>query len=129
MIYVGLISPVLLQNLYMKTLILSLIIGEPNDHFISAPLKLGFHHVLVRKEDRKYLGIYWRGFYYQWRVLPLGLSSSPYFFCKVLKPGVQYLREQGLKVVYVDILPIPSGSNIDTHRLSCYSVLEIWVGL
>ena len=88
---------------------------EPGNQFISADLKNGFHHVFVRGEYRKYLGIYWRGAYYQWRVLPFGLSFSPYFFCKILKPVIQYLREQGLKVViFVDaILLIGSSNDID----------------
>jgi hypothetical protein len=59
---------------------------DSNDQFVSIDLKNGFHHVLVRETDRQYLGIRWRGIYYQWRVLAFGLSASPYFVCKLLKP-------------------------------------------
>lgn len=107
---------------------------QPEDHFISADLKNGFHHVLVRVEDRKYLGIHWRGVYYQWKVLPFGLSSSPYFFCKILKPVVQWFREQGLKIViYVDdILLIASAGDIEIHKtvlLQCLNDLGWFIKL
>lgn len=107
---------------------------EPGDNFISCDLKNGFHHVSVRKEDRKYLGISWRGVYYQWCVLPFGLSSSPYFFCKILRPVIQYLREKGLKIViYVDdILLIAPVSDIDSHKtvlLQCLKDLGWFIKL
>ncbi|MES9880717.1 MAG: reverse transcriptase domain-containing protein [Sedimenticola sp.] len=91
---------------------------EYNDKFVSTDLKNGFHHVFVREEDRKYLGIYWRGDYYQWRVLPFGWSCSPYFFCKILRPLTEYLRVLGLKIViYVDdILLISPSSDIEHHK-------------
>ena len=88
------------------------------DEFISVDLKNGFHHVPVNLNDRKYLGFSWEGIYYQWNVLPFGLSSSPYFFCKILKPIVGWLREKGLRVIiYVDdILLIASHKDIESHR-------------
>lgn len=73
------------------------------DDLYTVDLKNGFHHLSVDVEHRKYLGIYWKNTYYTWNVLPFGLSASPYFFQKCLRPVVEYLRSQGLKLVfYVD---------------------------
>lgn len=73
------------------------------DILYSADLKDGFFHVPVQEADQKFLGICWKGVYYVWCVLPQGLACSPYYFYKVLRPVVQYLREQGLRLtLWVD---------------------------
>jgi len=99
---------------------------ESQDKFVSVDLQNGFHHVLVREEDRKYLGICWRGVYYQWRVLPFGCNSSPYFFCKILKPVSQFLREKGLRlIIYVDdILLIGSAKDIERNKIVLLQCLK-----
>lgn len=75
----------------------------PNDRLITADLKDGFHHVRIHRDFQKYLGIFWNNIFYTWTVLPFGLSCSPYFFHKFLRPVVQYFRANGLRVViYVD---------------------------
>ena len=54
-------------------------------------LRSGYHHVEIFPDHRKYLA-FSRDFgdgrvkYFQFSVLPFGLSSSPYFFTKLLKP-------------------------------------------
>ena len=41
--------------------------------------------------------------YYRWTVCPFGLSCSPYYFYKVLRPVITYLRVLGIRVsVFVD---------------------------
>lgn len=76
---------------------------KPNDKFISLDIKDGFYHIPVYPVDREYLGFFWSGVYYRWKVLPFGLNSSPYFFAKTVRPVLEYLREIGLRVtVYVD---------------------------
>ena len=73
------------------------------DYFVSLDIKDGFHHIPVKDSCRDYLGFKWRGQYYRWRSLPFGMSCSPYFFAKVLRPVVAYLRSIGLRVtLYVD---------------------------
>ena len=70
---------------------------------ITVDLKSGFYHVPVPAEFQKYLGIYYQGVYYVWTALPFGLKCSPFYFNKVLRCVVRYLREQGLRLVmYVD---------------------------
>jgi len=76
---------------------------QPNDYLISLDIKNGYHHIPVSPEHQQYLGISFQNHYYVWQVLPFGLSASPYFFCKALRPVIQYLRTQGLRVTaYVD---------------------------
>ena len=76
---------------------------QAKDKLITLDLKNGFHHVPIVRCDHKYLGFKWRSTYYVWQVLPFGLSCSPYYFCKVLHPIVQFLREQLIRVVlFVD---------------------------
>jgi len=91
---------------------------KPNDYLVTADVKSGFHHVPIQKEYQDFLGISWNSRYYIWRVLPFGLNISPYFFCKVVRPVVTYLRTLGIRVVvYVDdlILMAPQAL-IEVHR-------------
>ena len=54
-------------------------------------LKSGQHHVDIFPEHRKYLAFSWEFVpghmrFFQFIVLPFGLSSAPYIFTKLLKP-------------------------------------------
>ena len=76
---------------------------KPGDYMVTADLKNGFFHVPVHVEHRDYLGFKFENQYYRWTVLPFGHCCSPYFFNKVLRPVVTYLRSIGLRtVLYVD---------------------------
>ena len=91
---------------------------QPQDILCSIDLKNGYHHVPVNICDKKYLGIQWKNKYYVWCVLPFGLKCSSYYFCKTLRPAIQFLREQGIRLVsYVDdILLMSKPSCITDHR-------------
>ena len=91
---------------------------RPHDSLVTLDIKNGFHHIPVHSDHRKFLGIHWKGHWYQWTVLPFGFNGSPYFFCKTLRPVIQHLRQQGLRlVVYVDdILLMAPPSEIENHR-------------
>ena len=70
---------------------------------MTADIKDGFFHVPVASEHRDYFGFSYKGLYYRWKVLPFGLCCSPYYFSKVVRPVITYLRSIGLRVtVYVD---------------------------
>ena len=58
---------------------------QPCDFMVTLDFKSGFHHIHVWAEHQQFLGIAFRGHFYTWRVLPFGLSCSPYF-CKTLRP-------------------------------------------
>ena len=76
---------------------------EPEDELISVDLESGFHHVPVKISDQKFLGFYWNGNYYVWCVLPFGVKSAPYYFNKILRPVVRFLRENGVRnALFVD---------------------------
>ena len=96
------------------------------DHMVTFDLKNGFFHVPVHPEDQKYLGFQFDNQWYTWKVLPFGLSCSPYFFCKVLRPVIRYLREQRIRLVlYVDdCLVLASADCISDHRDFTVQVFE-----
>ncbi len=74
-----------------------------NDVLATIDLQDGFYHISIRPEDRQYLGFKWQGTYYQWKVLPFGLSLSPWYFAKIIRPIVTYLRSLGVRLqAYVD---------------------------
>ena len=65
---------------------------------------LDIHHVEIFPEHRQYLLFSWifsSGFarYFQFSVLPFGLSSAPYLFTKLLKPLVKKWRTEGKSIV------------------------------
>ena len=91
---------------------------QPKDHMVTVDLENGFQHVPVHSDFQKYLGIAWKGYYYIWCSLPFGLNASPYFFNKVLRPVISYLRQCGLRVVVFvdDFLLMASVEAIQQHK-------------
>ena len=64
---------------------------NPGDFMFTFDLKSGYHHVEIFPEHRKYLSFAWtfssgRTRFFQFSVLPFGLTSAPYLFTKLLKP-------------------------------------------
>ena len=67
-------------------------------------LKSGYHHVEIFPEHRKYLSFAWtfssgHTRFFQFSVLPFGLSSAPYLFTKLLKPLVKKWRSEAKSIV------------------------------
>lgn len=73
---------------------------RPLDPLIPLAIKNGFHHILVHLDDRKLLGINWKGHWYEWTVDPFRVNGIPYFFCQTLRPVNQHLRQQGYDSSY-----------------------------
>ena len=72
-------------------------------YLLQLTFKNGYHHIPVALHHQQFLGIAYRGRYYIWQVLPFGLSASPYFFCKTVRPVIQFLRMHDIRVTsYVD---------------------------
>ena len=69
---------------------------ESEDQLISIDLENVFHHVPVKLIHQKYLGFFWKGHYYVWCVLAFGIKSALYFFNKILRPVLTFLRENGI---------------------------------
>ena len=99
---------------------------QPNDYIVTVDLKNGYHHVPVFEPHQQYLGIYFEGQFYTWSVLPFGLSASPYYFCKTIRPVIQYLREQGLRVsAYMDDFALLGTSEtIEIHKTQLIDTLQ-----
>jgi hypothetical protein len=88
------------------------------DELVSVDLRNGFQHVLVHPDDRDLLGFKWKGVYYRYKVLPFGLSCSPYYFCKILRVVANYLRTEALRVCFYmdDILLMAQAGDMVRHR-------------
>jgi hypothetical protein len=66
-------------------------------------LEAGYHHLDVRASDRGLLGFQVGRRWFQWRVLPFGLSISPWVFTRVMREVVAAWRRRGLRVwSYID---------------------------
>lgn len=99
---------------------------KPNDQMITLDIKSGFHHIPIAEQDRDKLGISFKGRFYRWRVAPFGLAISPLAFCKTVRPVVQHLRAQGLRVVaYVDdLLLMAQPDQMNEHKATLLQTLR-----
>ena len=77
---------------------------NPGDFMFSFDLKSGYHHVEIFPEHRQFLSFSWNFSsgvtrYFQFSVLPFGLSFAPYLFTELLKPFVSKWRTEGKSIV------------------------------
>ena len=76
---------------------------ESEDEMITIDLQDGFHHIGVCEHHQSYLGFKWRGKYYVWIALPFGVQCAPYYFNKIVRPIVQFLWENNIRLApFVD---------------------------
>ncbi|KAI8432187.1 hypothetical protein MSG28_004646 [Choristoneura fumiferana] len=54
-------------------------------------------HRGTHKDHRKYLRFMFNDSLYEFNCLPFGLATAPYAFTKLLKPVMEFLREQGIR--------------------------------
>ena len=76
-------------------------------HMIKFDLKSGYHHIDIHPDFHKFLGFSWKfgdkTKYFEFNVLPFGLSSAGHIFTKVVRVLVKYWRSRGIPViVYLD---------------------------
>ena len=86
-------------------------------------LKSGYHHVDIFPDHRKYLAFSWefvRGHtrFFQFTVLPFGLSSALYIFTKLLKPLETHWRAQGLLIAIFFDDGVGAGSSFQVAKLN-----------
>ena len=111
---------VLYRQFKMDTLNSVISMISPGAYFASLDLKHAYYTIPVVLEQRKFLKFLWLGNLYEFNALPMGLSSSPRIFTKVMKPPLAYLRQKGCTVSgYIDDFFI-QGNNFR----ECYSSLE-----
>ena len=75
----------------------------PEDWACSLDLKDAYYHIQIRKGDRKWLRFSWGGHIFQYRVLPFGLSLSPWAFTRLVRDLLQVCRTQKTRLhTYID---------------------------
>ena len=80
----------------------------PRMFVFSFDLKSAYHHIDICEEHRKFLSFKWPSSdgvmkFYEFKVLPFGLTSAPYVFTKVVRQLVKYWRGRGhLTLMYLD---------------------------
>ena len=88
------------------------------DYFLfNFDLKSAYHHVEICPDHRQYLCFAWEFSpqvtrYFQFCVLPFGLSSAPYLFTKLLQPLLKKWRQQGIPIAVYLHDGIRAGKNI-----------------
>jgi len=98
------------------------------DKLVTIDLKDGFHHIPISDSSAEFLGFQWNNVIYKWKVCPFGLSCSPYFFCKTLRPCIEFLRSKGIRLLcYMDdILVAANDADIDNHKDIVVETLQSW---
>lgn len=73
------------------------------DFMVKVDIKDAYFHVPVHKAFQPFLRFNFRGKTYQFICLPMGLTSSPRLFTRLMKPIVAHLRDRGVRlVIYLD---------------------------
>lgn len=96
--------------------------ARPGWWMVSWDLKEGYFHVSIEPRSQSFLGIFWKNRWFQYRVLPFGLSHSPAVFSAVVTSLAKYWRQQGIRVVvYLDDFCIvaPTREEVIQHREFC----------
>ena len=94
------------------------------DFFVfSFDLKSGYHHVDIFPDHRKYLAFSWdfregHTIYFQFTVLPFGLSSAPFIFTKLLKPLETHWRSQGIPIAIFFDDGVGAGSSLEVAKVN-----------
>lgn len=69
----------------------------------SLDLKHAYYSVPIAESQRKYLRFIWRGNFFEFSCLPMGIACAPRLFTKLMKPVYSTLRVMGhLSVGYID---------------------------
>ena len=89
-----------------------------NDTLFTVDLKDGFYHVKINPAHRKYFGFHFNNQFYQWCVCPFGWNGSPYYFYKVMREVLKFIRDNNIRsVLYVDdLLLMTSPAQATDHK-------------
>ena len=78
----------------MDTLETAIKLMRPGCYMTSIDLKDAYYSIPIAPEHQKFLKFVWKDQLYAFNSLPMGLSSSPRIFTKILKPFFSALRSQ-----------------------------------
>ena len=67
---------------------------RPGCYVTAIDLKDAYYSIPIAPEHQTYLKFIWKDQLYAFNSLPMGLSSSPRIFTKILKPFFSALRSQ-----------------------------------
>ena len=71
---------------------------QENDQLVTFDIESGFHHIPVHKDFQTYISFEWQGRYYVWTCLAFGINIAPYYFHKVVRPMVIFLRDNNIRI-------------------------------
>ena len=78
-------------------------ISWENAYFFKLDHKNGYQHVPLHRSSWKFFGVFWKGTYYVFTVLPFGWKSSPVVYHTLTEAVAMYLRSKGIPmVVWID---------------------------
>ena len=97
------------QKFKCEDLSVAIQIFDKGFHLFKFDLKSGYHHMEIFPAHRKFLSFAWdfgisgSSRYFQFCVLPFGLSSAPFIFTKMLKPLLKSWRSKGIPIaIFLD---------------------------
>ena len=74
-----------------------------NAYFFKLDHKSGYQHVPLHRSSWKFFGVFWKGTYYVFTVLPFGWKSSPIIYHTLTEAVAMYLRSLGIPMlVWID---------------------------
>ena len=114
----------------MDTLETAIRLMTPGCFMTSIDLKHDYYLVPMALEHQKYLKFVWRDQLYAFTCLPMGLTSSPRIFTKILKPVFATLRAKfGHSCLgYIDDSLNLADSYVETERATLHAV-ELLISL
>ena len=114
----------------MDTLETAIRLMTPGCFMTSIDLKDAYYSVPMALEHQKYLKFVWRNQLYAFTCLPMGLTSSPRIFTKILKPVFATLRAKfGHSCLgYIDDSLNLADSYAETERATLHAV-ELLISL
>ena len=111
---------------------LSTVIGliTLDSYMASLDLKHAFYSIPIATEQRRYLKFVWNGQLYEFGALPMGLTSSPRIFTKVMKPpALAFLRKKGYTLTgYIDDFFL-QGNDGDKCLANIKETLKVFLSL
>lgn len=95
----------------------------PNCWMTKIDIKDAFWHLPVHPSDQPYLAFQWRGKTYCHQVAPFGLSISPLFLAKTMRPLMAKINSSGISsCIYVDDALIVSETQQEAQQATEYTV-------
>ena len=77
--------------------------ANKGDYSLSYDLASGYSHVALHPDSRRFVGLKWKGKYYQYNCLLFGLSTALWVFSKVIRELVMYWRAREINILpYLD---------------------------